>query len=51
MTTYMYEHPGGSSKLMQRSGTGKDYIEDFEAEEHSKSAINKLKKFYIGDVK
>jgi cytochrome b involved in lipid metabolism len=47
----MYEHPGGSSKLMQRSGTGKDYIEDFEAEEHSKSAINKLKKFYIGDVK
>ena len=47
VTSYIYEHPGGSLNLIKCSGDGKDHIDDFEAEEHSKAAINKLKRFYI----
>lgn len=51
VTSFLTEHPGGSFDLMKCAGDGKDHIEDFEAEEHSKSAVNKLRRFYIGDLK
>ena len=45
VTGYVNEHPGGSFKLLECSGTGKDYIKQFNEEGHSKMAINKLQQF------
>ena len=44
------DHPGGSFTLLDCAGTGKDHIDDFEEEGHSKGAVNQLKKYYIGNV-
>ena len=50
VSSHMLAHPGGSVNLLNCSGDGKDHIDDFEDEEHSQSAINQLRSFYIGDV-
>lgn len=51
VTPYIQAHPGGSMALLNCSGTGKDYKGDFDAVGHSMSALNKLRGFYIGDIK
>ena len=40
VSKFIMDHPGGSFTLLDCAGDGKDHMEDFEAEEHSKSAVN-----------
>ena len=46
----MTEHPGGSLKLMDAAGTGKDAKDLFDEVDHSNKAIAMLKKYFIGVV-
>ena len=39
-STFMSEHPGGSSLILDESGPGKDASDGFEDAEHSKAAKN-----------
>ncbi|KAG0556115.1 hypothetical protein KC19_11G027300 [Ceratodon purpureus] len=43
----MDDHPGGDDVLMQVAG--KDATEEFDDVGHSKSAIEQLKDFYVGE--
>ena len=42
VTPFMLQHPGGSAKLLAAAGNGKDAQELFEAEGHSRNAVNML---------
>ena len=50
VTKFIMDHPGGSFHLLNSAGDGKDHIDDFEEQGHSKGAKNQLRKYYIGDV-
>ncbi|XP_073386398.1 cytochrome b5 isoform X2 [Physcomitrium patens] len=47
VTTFMDDHPGGDDVLLQTAG--KDASEEFDDVGHSKSAIEQLKDFYVGE--
>ena len=46
ITEFLSDHPGGSNVFID----GKDMTKEFYEINHSKNAINMLKKYYIGDV-
>ena len=51
VTAFAPEHPGGPEFLTDHAGKVTDDVtEDFEDAEHSTSAKNQMKKFYIGDL-
>jgi cytochrome b5 len=50
VTSFMTEHPGGSLKLMDAAGTGRDAKALFDEVDHSNKAIAMLKKYFIGEV-
>ena len=51
MTTFAPDHPGGGELLTDHAGSvSAEVSEDFENAEHSTSAKNQMKKFYVGDL-
>ena len=43
VSKFILSHPGGSMTLLDAAGTGKDFKDEFEAEDHSGKAKNMLK--------
>lgn len=43
VTKFIYTHPGGSAKLLQCAGTGRDHQKEFEDENHGMLAKIQLK--------
>ncbi|KAI9182825.1 hypothetical protein LWI28_029208 [Acer negundo] len=48
VTPFLDDHPGGDEALI--NVTGKDATDDFDDVGHSKSAIDMLQKYYVGEI-